>query len=386
MSPDEVQEKLARLRAWMAEQDVGAVALGGQTHVAWLCGGLENLIERSIEAGLVRAFVTHDAAYLVTQNIEGPRLAAEESVAELGLELRTFPWWTGAWDEVMRSLAPAGERVVGDGHAIGEPRPSELRALRLALSPVEQERLRVLGADAAQTMESTLRQTASGDTERTVAARFVGALEAQRIHPVVVLVGGDTRRRRFRHPLISDAPITESAMCVLVGVRDGLNIALTRSITLGAPEEQLQANHERAAQVHAAMVAASRPGASYGDALQAGIEAYAAVGLPDEWREHYQGGGIGYHIRETGPAPLAEPNEDSAVLIEAGHAVAWNPTVQGAKSEDTFLVTPDGPELLTRTGDWPEHVVAADGVDLQMAGMLELGAGDPTKEAQHAGT
>jgi hypothetical protein len=38
-------------------------------------------------------------------------------------------------------------------------------------------------------------------------------------------------------------------------------------------------------------------------------------------------------------------------------AYAWNPTVQGSKSEDTYLVTADGVENLTATGDWPTRSV-----------------------------
>ena len=374
MRTDEVQEKLGRLRAWMSAADYGAVALGGQTHVAWLCAGLEDLIERNVEAGLVRALVTHDRAYLVTQNIEGPRLLAEEAAAELGLEVRTFPWYRDGWDSTMADLRPTGERIASDGYAAGEPESLALRDLRLALGVDEQERYRVLGRDAAEAMETSLRRTTSGESERRLAARFVGALEALAIHPVVVLVGGDERRRRFRHPTISDAPIEESALCVLVGVRGGLNISLTRSISLGAADEELAANHRRAGEVAAAMVAGSSPGATYGDALQAGIEAYAAAGVPEEWREHYQGGGIGYHIREVSPAPLGDPNEETGVRIAAGHAVAWNPTIRGAKSEDTFLVGPAGHEILTRTADWPLQTVRAGETDFELAEMLDVTA------------
>jgi hypothetical protein len=40
-------------------------------------------------------------------------------------------------------------------------------------------------------------------------------------------------------------------------------------------------------------------------------------------------------------------------------AYAWNPTVQGAKSEGTVIVADDTIEPLTTTGDWPTIDVAA---------------------------
>ncbi|MGH3188933.1 MAG: hypothetical protein ACRDOU_21170 [Streptosporangiaceae bacterium] len=33
--------------------------------------------------------------------------------------------------------------------------------------------------------------------------------------------------------------------------------------------------------------------------------------------------------------------------------VAWNPTVRGAKSEDTFVASLSGPAPVTNTADWP---------------------------------
>jgi hypothetical protein len=119
------------------------------------------------------------------------------------------------------------------------------------------------------------------------------------------------------------------------------------------------------------MMMASAVGATYGDALAAGVAAYERLGYRGEWEHHYQGGPIGYHIRELAPGPPAAPNADSAVIVRRHQAVAWNPTVQGTKSEDTFLVTDGAPHVLTASASWPVLDVEAAGVTLQRPSTLE---------------
>ncbi len=111
---------------------------------------------------------------------------------------------------------------------------------------------------------------------------------------------------------------------------------------------------------------------TYGQALQAQLDVYEAHGYHDEWRNHTQGGPIGYGAREFGVAPLAAPDRYTEIAVEDGQAVAWNPTVQGAKSEDTFLVGDDGNEMITNSPTWPAVTVPlADGT-LTRPGILEV--------------
>jgi hypothetical protein len=60
--------------------------------------------------------------------------------------------------------------------------------------------------------------------------------------------------------------------------------------------------------------------------------------------------------------------------VRAPQAFAWNPSLPGAKAEDTFLLTADGPEILTRSPDWPEILFDIRGRTVQLA-VLELPAG-----------
>ena len=64
---------------------------------------------------------------------------------------------------------------------------------------------------------------------------------------------------------------------------------------------------------------------------------YAEAGFPYEWRSHHQGGMAGYATREL--VATAETRQE----IEPGMAFAWNPSLPGAKAEETFVLTKDGP-------------------------------------------
>jgi Xaa-Pro aminopeptidase len=117
---------------------------------------------------------------------------------------------------------------------------------------------------------------------------------------------------------------------------------------------ELVEKHATVVQVERAYLAESRPGVTLGQAFAAGERTYAANGFYDDWKEHHQGGTTGYAGREV----FGQPGIEYA--LAAGMALAWNPTVPGAKSEDTFLIRDDGLEQLTRVPNSPWPVTAGD--------------------------
>jgi len=143
-------------------------------------------------------------------------------------------------------------------------------------------------------------------------------------------------------------------MAVVVAMREGLHVAATRFACAGGLTASVEGALSGARIVEAAMLAASRPGATYGQVLGACERAYAQVGRPGAWQEHYQGGPVGYRQREFELAPSQRQSRWFAQPIEPGQAVAWNPSLAGGgKSEDTFLVEDNGLLCVTQTGAWP---------------------------------
>jgi len=176
--------KLARVRDLLAQLDLDGIVFTGQNNVSWITAGIEDLIIRGMDPGLVWALVTSEQAMLVTQNVEGPRVEAEEHATELGFEVVTFPWYEDAWPEIVEHLVPA-ERLGNDGAGPGRSIARELSTLKVELMPEELERLRVLGVDAATAIEGVMCGLNADLTEREVAAEFVRELELLRIFPTL---------------------------------------------------------------------------------------------------------------------------------------------------------------------------------------------------------
>lgn len=357
----EVEEKLERVRGYLADQGLDGLLLTRQFLVSWITAGMEDVILRGQDQGFVWALVTADGAYLLTSNIEAKRLGAEEDPGALGFEVVAVPWYEGHFESAIDPICNTG-RLANDGAGPGEDRSLEVQMLRLELTAGEQDRIRGLGKDSCEALEGAMRKLAPGMTGFDLAAEISHGLELRGIQAFAVLVGGDDRRATFRHPTVSSHKLERDALAVIVGVRGGLNVAATRTASLGEPDGDLAHRHAVAAEAEARAIEATRPGHTYGQALQAQIDCYEAHGFTDEWRNHTQGGPIGYGAREFGVAPLEAPDRFTEYQVEVGQAVAWNPTVQGAKSEDTFLVGPAANEMITNSESWPSiEVPVADG-------------------------
>jgi antitoxin VapB len=353
----EIEAKLSLVRDWLDRSGVRGVALTRLGPVAWLSGGLTNPIDRGDPTSPLWFVVTADRAAALTTTVERPRLAAETQLGQLGFALEEVPWFDGdAFVRAIEEIAGAGRaELASDGHGeFGIDGDDDLTALRLRLLPAEQERLAALGRDAARALEDAVSAWRPGERDVDVQARVAEGLEQAGALPVCLIVGGDERVERFRHPLAAGEPVRRLLMAVVVAMRGGLHVAATRFACADGLPETAAAAFEAARDVEAAMLAASRPGATYGDVLRACEQAYAEAGHPGAWREHYQGGPIGYRQREFEIAPSQRTSRWFSQPIEAGHAIAWNPSVAGGgKTEDTFIVEDGDLRCVTETGAWP---------------------------------
>jgi Xaa-Pro dipeptidase len=321
----EHRARLTTLRALLDRRGDAAALLTTRRNFAWLTAGGSGHVVQSSEASIAGILVTLDHVVVITQNIEVARLADEE-LAGLGLEIVPVPWWEPAAieAEAVRRLPP-GQRPADDADL--EP---ELSLIRSVLSALDRDRMAELGRVANDAMEATVATVQPGMTEDDVVAELLGRLPG--VRAPVVLAAADARIARYRHPLPGGTPIRSRVMLVLVAEQKGLHVALTRFRELRAPRPDLARRIEAVGAVQSAMHAATRPGATFGDVLAVARSAYADAGFPDEWRDHHQGGSIGYQARER----VALPGDTT--VIEPGMALAWNPSIAGTKAEDTIVI------------------------------------------------
>ena len=154
-------------------------------------------------------------------------------------------------------------------------------------------------------------------------------------------------------------------MVVLCLRWQGLIAAVTRLVHFGHIPVELAAKARVVASIDAQMILGTRPGKTLGDMYALAEQAYREAGYPAAIEEHHQGGSIAYLPREV----LAQPNETA--VIAAHQAFAWNPSVRGAKSEDTIIAGPAGPAVITQTPGWPMVSVTLDGQTIERPAILE---------------
>lgn len=338
----ELTTKLARLRALMGEREVGALRLTRAENLAWLSGGGDFLINRE-GSPIAEMVVTRQGVWALTNQIEAERLRHEELPE--GIELVVFDWFD-----------PAGKaerlRALTEGLSVLSDYEVDLAMVRWPLLAVEVARFRELGRLAGEALTDAARSLSPELTEMQVAAQLQFTLRDRGMNLPVVLVAGEERFGKYRHPRPQEVPFGRVGLLVVCAQRRGLIVSLSRMVAFGAVPAVNRERLDKVWQVEAAMLEATRPGTPLCDVLAAAQRAYAAVGFPNAWQEHHQGGPAGYQTRDF----LATPSEKRQV--EAGMAFAWNPSLSHAKAEDTFLCHEAGLDNLTLDPRWPSVTVA----------------------------
>lgn len=360
----EFEFKQQQIEELLTRKQLDALLLQQVSSFAWATNGAASYVNTAVSAGVAKLLITPTARYLITDNIEAPRLSQEEKLAEQGWQFLAADWH-GAGHSVQKLTE--GLKLGADGPFPGAADLSgDVARLRANLTPAEGDRFRELGRFCANAMDEAIRAVRLGQPEHEIAALLAHAAESRGVQAIVNLIATDERIFSFRHPLPTAKTLNRYAMLVLCGRKWGLVCSITRLVHFGPLPAELQRKAEAVATVDAAFIDATRPGHTLGEIFAQASAAYAAAGFADEWQLHHQGGPAGYEPREY----LAVPG--SIDVVVAGQAYAWNPSITGTKSEDTILVGPQENEILTAIHGWPTLSVTINNRIINRPAILEI--------------
>ncbi len=341
----EFDQKVSQLRRLRVEKNLDGILLQRASSIAWVTCGADTQINTAASDGVASLLITPQEKFLFTTNIEAARLEKEEGLGSQGWKFQISPWYAAG---LPFEKFIANKRIGCDGLYGGAVDISgEMAWMRACLNEFEVGRFKALAAICAEGMNEAIRAVKPGMTEFQMAGMLAGAVEQRGALATVNLTATDERIFNYRHPLPTSKKLRNYAILILCGRKWGLVCSITRLVYFGKLTDEIRQKSQAVAQIDAAMIAATRPGRTLGDVFRITQQAYAASGYADEWQKHHQGGLAGYEPREI----TATPESSQPVL--RGQAFAWNPSITGAKSEDTILVNEKTNQILTEIIGWP---------------------------------
>lgn len=365
---DEIREKERRVRQLIHSKDIGAILLKRQANFSWMTGGGLNLVGITTEVGATSLLITRDSKFVISNNIEAPRMVDEEGIENQGFKMFVFPWYEEREVDIVRQLVknePVGCDVAfPDAVMLAE----DIARLRYSLTPEEAVRYRWLGERVSLALEKTLLDTRKGEKESEVVGRLCRELWKDRIDPITLMAAADKRVFDFRHPIPTEKSIAKYLMVSVNARKWGLIVSLTRFLHFGKLPQELNDKYVANVFIDCTFMAATRPGVPAREVLRRGLDAYREKGYPDEWKLHHQGGSIGYTGRDY------RANSSTPDVIQENQAFTWNPSLTGTKSEDTILTGSKGQEMITRPILYPTLSMDVDGINFVRPQILEMDA------------
>lgn len=346
--------RLSRVRDRLSDFDADAVLLSALPNIRWACGftGSNGLLLVSSDS----AFFVTDGRYTeqAQQEVDG----AEVHIASDGL----ISEWKqeDVLDPFQRVVIQADDVTVARHnqlkdrcsridwipksdvltHAVGEKEDLEIRRIRRAQSLTE------------AVFDDVIDMIEPGQTEREVAAEITyqhlrrGA-EKMAFDPIVA--SGPNGARPHARP--TDRTLRNGDLVVIDmgAILDGYASDMTRTIAIGAPDEEARDGYELVLQAQEAALDAARSGLTGKQLDAAARDVIEDAGMGDYF-SHGLGHGIGLQVHEWPRVSHSVEEElppGACVTIEPGIYVPEKGF--GVRIEDIVVLQPEGCMNLTRT-------------------------------------
>lgn len=331
--------KINHLRQEVTKKGFDCIEIKSQMNFSFLTRG-RGFIGLASVVACGSLLVTKENVYLISENIEAERLFNEQLGNNPAVTVEAYPW-----DEPIKRLEIISKLTQDLKVATEADLEAELFQIRTQMTNYDVECYRELCRQTAEIVESICMNLQIGVSEYELAGEISKRLWSANIEPITLLIAFDDRALKYRHPVMTDKCLENYALVAVCGRQNGLIASVTRDVLINKDTAMVQ-KHEYCAQVFAAFLSEISPGNDLSEIYETGISEYSTVGYPLEFKEHHQGGLTGFVPREL------RANIGIHHQVRVGEVYAFNPSLQGAKCEDTYLVTEDGIKCLTYTGNY----------------------------------
>jgi len=230
-----------------------------------------------------------------------------------------------------------------------KPAGDLIEELRVVKDPGEIEAIRGAGRVTSEVFSELLPQVRPGATEKDLAAEVEYRMRKKGADGVAfeTIVASGTRSA-YPHARPSSKALQESELVIfdLGAILAGYAADMTRTIYLGEPTRRVRNLHSAVLKAQAGAIRSVQDGTSAGD-----VDAVARRTLKTQrlarFFTHSTGHGVGLEIHERprlGKGETACLRTGSVVTVEPG---VYLEGFGGIRIEDTVLVGPNGPEILT---------------------------------------
>jgi len=351
----DVDAKMPLVAALLQQTGCEGLLLLEPENVAWLTSGAMDR-GRPDAASTSALYSNGDQRWLLASNADSQRLFDEE-IDGLGFQLKEWPWHWGRAQliaDICQNRRIACDRPLPDTKDVAE----ELRQLRRAQTPYEQACQLALGRLLSHALEATCRTLTPQETEREVAGQVMHRLMHRGVLPLYVGVAADGRSRTYRNAGVTSVQIQKYALLTAMARKYGMVATASRAVCIGPLDDLLRREQNAVCRVNASYLASTWPEAVPREVLASGRRIYQLSGCEHEWRQAPQG-------CITGRLPVELPLlPDTEELFRAGWSVTWNVSAGAACNCDTYLITDQGPLVLTPVENWPVKRIRIQGTEL----------------------
>jgi Xaa-Pro dipeptidase len=358
----DIDAKMAKVAELLQEVGCEGLLVLDPANFAWLTSGAmsRGLGDLSAEPA---AYCNGEHRWVIASNVDSQRLFDEE-VDGLGFQLKEWPWHWGR-DQFLADLCQnrkvACDRPVNGIVNVSEP----VRRLRRRLTAYEQACQLALGQTVAHALEATCRTLSQGETEREIAGHLSHRLIHRGILPLHIGVAVDGRSHLYRRFGFTSAVLEHYAVLTVTARKYGVYVTSSRSMCFGELPSELRQDHNAVCRVSASYLASTWPDAMPREILLAGRRIYLISGFEHEWQLSPQG-----HLTGRCPVEMALTPQTEE-LFQPAWSVTWNASAGSAVSCDTFLITEEGPKIVTPTEVWPLKRIRIQGAEFVRPDVLQ---------------